>query len=194
MLDDMFTYLETARDRYVWQPMPEEVQRAFDGPLPLEGQPAEAVYEEYIRNVVPYAMGNTHPRFWGWVMGNNTPLGVLADMLASGINPNMGGGDHAPVKVEAQVIEWCKQMFGFPPGASGLLLSGGSMANLVGLAVARHAKSGYDVRELGVAASPRPMTMYGSVEMHSSLQRGVEILGLGNRSLRKIPVNQDFQI
>ncbi len=194
MVDDMFTYLETVRERSVWQPMPEEVQQAFNEPLPAEGRAAEEVYEEFCRNVLPYPMGNIHPRFWGWVMGNNTPLGVLADMLASGINPNMGGGDHAPARVEAQVIEWCKQMFGFPPEASGLLLSGGSMANLIGLAVARHTKSGFDVREEGVAASPRPMTMYGSVEMHSSLQRAVEVLGLGNRSLRKIPVNQDFQI
>jgi aromatic-L-amino-acid decarboxylase len=128
------------------------------------------------------------------VMGNNTPLGMLADMLASGINPNMGGGGHAAVRVEAQVIEWCKQIFGFPPEASGLLLSGGSMANLIGLAVARHAKSGFDVRQEGVSASPKPMTLYGSVEMHSSLQRAVEVLGLGSRSLRKIPINQDFQI
>jgi glutamate/tyrosine decarboxylase-like PLP-dependent enzyme len=194
MLDDMFTYLETSRERYVWQPMPEEIQQAFNEPLPSGEQPAEAVYDEFRRNVLPYPMGNTHPRFWGWVMGNNTPLAVLADMLASAVNPNMGGGDHAAVKVEAQVIEWCKQMFGFPAEASGLLLSGGSMANLIGLAVARHAKSGFDVREEGIAASPRPMTIYGSVEMHSSLQRGVEILGLGNRHLRKIPVNVEFQI
>lgn len=194
MVDDLFTYLETVRERSVWQPMPEEVQQAFNEPLPGEGRPAGAVYEEFRRNILPYPMGNIHPRFWGWVMGNNTPLAVLADMLASGINPNMGGGDHAPARVEAQVIAWCKQIFGFPPEASGLLLSGGSIANLIGLAVARHAKAGFDVREQGVSASPRPMTMYGSVEMHSSLQRAVEVLGLGNRSLRRIPVNQAFEI
>src|SRR5438105_158701 len=74
MLDDMFTYLETNRDRYVWQPMPDEVQHAFTQPLPLDEQPADAVYDEFRRNVLLYPMGNTHPRFWGWVMGNNTPL------------------------------------------------------------------------------------------------------------------------
>lgn len=194
MIDDMFSYLETVREREVWQPMPDEVRQAFNEPLPAEGRPAETVYDEFCRNVMPYPMGNIHPRFWGWVMGNNTPLGMLADMLASGMNPNMGGGDHAPVMVEAQVIEWCKEMFGFPAEASGLLLSGGSMANLIGLAVARHAKSGFDVRQEGVAASPKPMTVYGSVEMHSSLQRAVEMLGMGNKSLRKIPVTEAFEI
>jgi aromatic-L-amino-acid decarboxylase len=107
MLDDMMSYLEGVRDRYVWQPMPDEIREAFVEPLPARGSRAEDVYEEFRRNVLPYPMGNIHPRFWGWVMGNNTPLGVLADMLASGINPNMGGGDHAPALVEAQVIEWC---------------------------------------------------------------------------------------
>ena len=194
MLDDMMTYLESVRERYVWQPMPDEIRRHFDTPLPEEGSPAEEVYEEFRQNVLPYPMGNIHPRFWGWVMGNNTPVAVLADMLASGINPNMGGGDHAGTRVEDQVIEWCKEMFEFPKEASGLLLSGGSMANFIGLAVARHVGAGYDIRTEGVASSPQPMTMYGSIEMHSSLQRAVEMLGLGSRNLRKIPVNDAFEI
>jgi len=194
MLDEMLTYIETTRDRPLWRPMPDEVQEFFTTGLPHEGEPAEDVYEEFKRNVMAYPMGNFHPRFWGWVMGNGTPLGMLADMLASGLNPNMGGGDHAGNRVEMQVIDWCKEMLGYPPEASGLLVSGGSMANLVALAVARNVKAGFDVRQEGVSASSRRMTMYGSVEMHSSIQRGVELLGLGSRYLRKIPVGDDFRI
>jgi len=194
MLDDMFTYLETVRERSVWQPMPDEVQQSFHSPLPTSEETPEEVYEQFRRNILPYPLGNIHPRFWGWVMGNSTPVGVLADMLAAGMNPNVGGGDHVANRVEMQVIDWCKEMLGFPAEASGLLVSGGSMANLLGLAVARNAKSGFDVRQEGVSASPRPMTMYASVEMHSSLQRAVEVLGLGNWSLRRIPVNDKFQV
>lgn len=194
MLDDLFTYLESVRERPVWQPMPQEVQDAFHAPLPTDEKPAEEVYEEFKRDILPYPLGNVHPRFWGWVMGNGTPIAVLADMLASGMNPNMGGGDHVGNRVEMQVIDWCKEMLGYPPAASGLLVSGGSMANLLGLAVGRHAKAGFDVRQEGVGASPKPMTMYASVEMHSSLQRAVEVLGLGNWSLRRIPVNDRFEI
>src|SRR5688500_13365557 len=156
MVDDMFSYLETLRDRPTWQPMPEDVQESFRTPLPHSGQPVEEVYDEFKRNVLAYPMGNPHPRFWGWVMGNGTPLGMMAEMLAAGINPNMGGGDHAGSRVELQVIDWCKEMFGYPPEASGLLLSGGSMANLIGLAVVRQARSAFDVREEGVAARPLP--------------------------------------
>lgn len=170
MLDEMFTYLQTRREEPVWRPLPDEIRAQFHASLPLEGEPVEAVYEEFCHAVLPYMMGNTHPRFWGWVMGPGTPLG----MLAGAVNPNMGGGDHAGTLVESQVIDWCKAMLGFPSAASGLLVSGGSMANLLGLAVARSARSPFDVRAEGVAAAPRPQTLYGSVEIHSSLQRAVE--------------------
>ncbi|HEX9987903.1 MAG TPA: pyridoxal-dependent decarboxylase [Chloroflexia bacterium] len=194
MVDDMFAYLETVRDRPVWQPIPDDVAESFGAPLPQEEQAAEAVYEEFQRNILPYPLGNIHPRFWGWVMGNGTPLAMLSEMLAAGMNPNMGGGDHVANRVEMQVIEWLKEMLGYPAEASGLLVSGGSMANLLGLAVARNHRCGFDVRTEGVAASPQPMTMYGSSEMHSSLQRASEVLGLGNSALRRIPVRDDYKI
>ncbi len=194
MVDDALDYMQTLRERPVWQPLPEEVKSALHAPLPLKPTPAQEVYREFRQNVLPYPMGNIHPRFWGWVMGNGTPLGVLAEMLAATMNPNMGGGDHAAVYVETQVIDWCKEIMGFPGGASGLLVSGGSMANLVGLAVARNVKAGFDVREEGVRASSKEMVLYGSEEMHSSLEKAAELLGLGNAALRKIAVNPDYEI
>jgi aromatic-L-amino-acid decarboxylase len=190
MLDDSLDYLRDRREQPVWQPMPEEARRALQAPLPEGGEPLERIYEDYKRHVVPYAMGNTHPRFWAWVMGNGTVEGVLADMLASTLNPNMGGASHSGPEVERQVIEWCKEMLGFPQSASGILMSGGSMANLVGLAVARHALSGIDVRGDGMQALPAPLTVYCSAEGHSSIQRAVELLGLGDRYLRRIPVDE----
>ncbi len=194
MLDDMFDWMETVRERPVWQPMPDDMRRYFTAPIPEAGQSAEAVYQEFVQYALPYPMGNVHPRFWGWVMGDGTPLGVLADMIAATFNPNMGGGDHAGTQIELQVIEWCKQMMGFPQGASGLLTSGGSMANLIALVVARHAQAGYDVRTDGVAVAEKTMTIYASSEVHSSVTKAVELLGLGNKNLRKIPVDDAFRI
>ncbi len=194
MLDDMLTYLETVRERPVWQPVPDDVKQHFKAPLPLDPEEDASVYADFKENILPFPMGNIHPRFWGWVMGNGSPLAMLAEMLAAGVNPNMGGGNHVANHVEAQVIDWCKEMMGFPSAASGLLVSGGSMANLVGLTVARNTKAEFDLRREGLGAAPRRMVLYGSREMHSSIQKAVELLGLGEDSLRLIPVNQDYEI
>jgi len=193
MVDDMLQYLEHVSERPIWKPLPEKTKANIHQALPLEPQEIEDVYQDFKENVLPYPMGNIHPRFWGWVMGAGTPAAMLADLLASGMNPNMGGGEHAPNHVEATVIDWCKEMMGYPKSASGLLVSGGSMANFVALTVARNVKAGYNIREEGVHTTSRLMA-YASSETHSSVQRSIEVLGLGNKSLRKIPVTPNFEI
>ncbi len=194
MLDDALAYMQTVRQRPVWQPVPGTAKTALDQPLPQEPQDAEAVYADFRTHVLPYPMGNIHPRFWGWVMGGGTPLGVMAEMLAATMNPNMGGGDHGGVYVERQVLNWCKQMLGFPPEASGLLVSGGSMANFVGLAVARNSRAEFDLRHEGLGRAPRPMALYASSEVHSCNIKAAQLLGLGENALRRIPVNAEYQI
>jgi glutamate/tyrosine decarboxylase-like PLP-dependent enzyme len=91
------------------------------------------------------------------------------------------------------VLDWCKEMLGFPASGSGLLVSGGSVANMVALGVARNSRAGVDVRKHGVRAAP-PLTVYGSEELHSSVQKSVELLGLGSESLRLVPANDQFEI
>jgi aromatic-L-amino-acid/L-tryptophan decarboxylase len=193
MVDDMLSYLENIRERPSWQPLPEEVKASFAEPLPLEPQGAESAYRDFKQNVLPFPLGNIHPRFWAWVCGSGTPGAMLADMLASGMNSNVHGGDHAAIYVEQQVLSWLKQALGYPAEASGLLVTGGSVANFVGLAVARNVKAGWDVKRAGLTNS-RPLVVYCSAETHNSVQKAVEALGLGSDALRCIETDRDFRI
>lgn len=194
MIDDMITYLQTVRERPAWRAMPPSVKEHLQQPLPNEPQGAEAAYRDFVEHVLPYPHGNIHPRYWGFVNGTGSALGALSEMLAATMNPNVGGADHSAIYVEEQALDWCKEMLGFPQSASGLLVSGGSMANLIGLAVARNAKAGFDIRQEGVAASRGMMTVYCSTETHSSVQKAVELMGLGSKALRKIPVDKNYRL
>ena len=195
MVDDMLAYLEQVRDRPVWQSVPEEVKASLAGPPPLEPTDVGAVYEQFRRDILPYPTGNIHPRFWGWVMGTGTPVAMLADMLASGMNPHLAGYDQSASLVERQVVSWMAELLGFPADASGLLVSGGSMANLVGLTVARNTKAGFDVREAGLQTPGLPrLVFYGSSETHSWARKAAELLGLGNSAFRRVPVTADYRI
>jgi aromatic-L-amino-acid decarboxylase len=194
MLDDMLDHLATLRQQPAWQPVPAAVETALHQPLPATPEPAERVYEEFLTNVLPYTSGNRHPRAWGWVRGNGTPLAMLADMLASGINAHLGGGQQAPTLVEEQVLTWLKEMMGMPPESSGILTSGGTMANLMGLAVARNTKAGFDLREEGLQGSHPKLLVYCSTETHVWARKTMEFLGLGHRSLRYIAVDNESRI
>ncbi|MGH8494777.1 MAG: pyridoxal phosphate-dependent decarboxylase family protein [Gammaproteobacteria bacterium] len=195
-LDVMVDYLRDVRERPAWRPLPDDVKDRLHEPLPEHAQSLESVLDAFRRDVLPFPSGNVHPRFWSWVSGTGSPVGMLADLLASGMNTlGLGFDDTAPSVVEMQVLDWVKELFGMPPASSGLLVSGGSMANLVGIAVGRTAKSGYDVRRLGTNAPDEPaLVVYASSETHSSVQKAVELLGIGSDRYRLIPVNARFEI
>ncbi|MGH9462794.1 MAG: pyridoxal phosphate-dependent decarboxylase family protein, partial [Vicinamibacteria bacterium] len=194
MVDDMLAYLQHVRERPAWRPMPARVRVAFQAPLPRAPREPRDVYRDFQENVLPYPTGNIHPRFWGWVIGTGTPFGMLAELLAAGMNPNCGGFDQSSTLVEHQVIDWMKEMLGYPAEASGILVNGGSMANLVGLAVARRAKAELDVQKQGLQSVSRRMTLYSSEETHSSVVKAAEILGLGSESLRRVAVRDDHSV
>ena len=205
MIDDMLGYLASLREQPAWRDMPRGVRETLGSPiprpLPRAGIGAEAAYAEFVENVLPYPNGNRHPRFWGWVMGAGTPLGMMADMLAAGMNANVGGFDQSPKLVEQQVIAWLAELMGMP-GSSGVLVNGGTMASTIGLAVARFAKArelGLDSRADGMQSWPGeavrpPLVFYGSSETHGWARKAAELVGLGSRSFRRVPVNADYEV
>jgi aromatic-L-amino-acid decarboxylase len=191
MLDDMFDYLEDVRSRPVWQPAPDEVRALFTETLPRGPGSLEQAHRTFMESILPYAVGNAHPGFMGWVHGGGTPVGMLAEMLAAGLNANVGGRNQIPVDVERQIAQWMRELFGFPAEASGLFVTGTSMANLIGLLVARRKILGAGVRTQGLQADERRLTAYASAAAHGCIKQAMDISGLGQDMLRLIPIDAD---
>jgi aromatic-L-amino-acid/L-tryptophan decarboxylase len=194
MIDDMMDYLQHIGEQPVWKAIPHEAKEFLQTGIPLQPQSIESVYEEFKQFILPYTKGNIHPRFWAWVQGTGTPFGMLAEMLAAGMNPNSGIGEHSAMYVEQQVLNWCKQMLHYPSIASGILVSGASIANITALAVARNHQLNKNVRKEGIRAVPAQMLLYCSAETHSCIQKAAEALGLGSDSVRKISVTENYEI
>jgi aromatic-L-amino-acid decarboxylase len=194
MLDAALDHAEGVRDGPVWTPMPEDVKAALVEPVPMDAQGTDKVCEDLLARVLPYATGNTHPRFLGWVHGAGAPGGIIADIMAAAMNSNLGGRDHGAIYVERQVIDWVKKLFDFPHTSSGLVVSGTSIATLIALTSARYAKTDYDVRRQGVRPEMGRLVGYTSSEAHSCIARTFDMLGLGLDALRSIPVDDDYRM
>src|ERR1700754_2901496 len=166
MLDDMIDHIATIRERPVWQPIPDVARAQFREELPRHANELGDVYRIFTDFVAPYATGNVHPGFMGWVHGGGSVVGMLAEMLAAGLNANLGGRDHIPIEVERQITEWTRTLFGFPQGASGVFVTGTSMANLMAVWVARTAALGPSARASGVGAEGALLTAYTSKAAH----------------------------
>jgi aromatic-L-amino-acid decarboxylase len=193
MLDDMFDYLGGIRECPVWQPMPQNVRNRFKTDLPQEPQPLDEIYKEFSRFILPYSSGNVHPGFMGWVQGGGTGVGMLAEMLAAGLNANLGGRDHAPIAVEQQIAQWLRQIFNFPAEATGLFVTGTSLANLIAVLVARTQAVGKNVRKAGMSSHSK-LRAYTSVAAHSCITRAMDMAGLGSDALCLIPVDASHRM
>jgi aromatic-L-amino-acid/L-tryptophan decarboxylase len=194
MLDDVLDYLEHIRDRPVWQPIPDAIRDRFRQPVPTAPTDLAVVHDEFMRHILPFSVGNAHPGFMGWVHGGGNPAGMLAEMLAAGLNANLGGRDHAPVEVERQIVQWVRQLFGFPDTASGLFVTGTSMANLIGVLVARTHALGPAVRRRGVASGGKRLIAYTSAAAHGCISQAMDLAGLGSTALHIVPTDDRQRI
>jgi glutamate/tyrosine decarboxylase-like PLP-dependent enzyme len=194
MLDDILDYAEHLRTRPVWQPIPHAVRDTFRQPLPHQPDELSAAHQIFLQNVLPYSIGNAHPGFMGWVQGGGTPVGMLAEMLAAGLNANVGGRDQIPLDVERQVTQWVRELFGFPETASGLFITGTSIANLISVWVARTAALGIDVRNKGIGANGKHLVAYTSAGAHGCIAQAIDLSGIGLDSLRLIPMNDRYEM
>lgn len=191
VLDEMIDWLRDVRERPAWQAVPEETRAALRAPLPNVGEGLEASWNDFRHHVLPYPWGNVHPRFWGWVVGTGSPSGALAELATAVFNVNAWGGHQASAWVEAQVLDWCKAMVRFPSDGSGVLVSGGSVANLVALTAARDAATPA-LSDVGLHGHPRQLVFYASAQTHNSVDKAVRLIGVGSAGLCSVPVKADF--
>jgi len=194
MVDRMIEWQRDVRERAAWQAVPEAVEAGYRTSAPAEGVGAAGALADFESMVLPYPTGLQHPRFWGWAGGNGSPMGMLADLLASGMNAVPGNFNDGAARVELQVLEWMKEALGYPREAGGIMLSGGSVANLAGLAVARDEAAGFDVRAHGVGSAPWRLVLYASTEVHSSVFKAAKLLGLGREAVRLVGVDASYCI
>ncbi len=178
-LDCAIDTMATARTRPAWTAPP---TRSGDD-APWDPTPLADVCASVERDVLPYGVGNTHPRFFGWVHGSGTAEGIVAALYTAAMNANVGGREHAAVHVEREVLGWFKQVVGFPATASGILLSGTSMATMIALAVARHGH--HDVGSLRI---------YTSDQAHISVAKAVRVVGLPAACLVKVPSDENLRM
>src|SRR5438876_7262646 len=179
----------------VFRPFPPDLaERYLNEPLPTEGAPPDEILAAFKEDIAPYPFGNGHPRFYGWVNSPPAVIGVFAEALAAAMNPSCAGGNHAAIYVERQVLGWFKKLIGFPEkGSMGLLVSGGSMASLTALAVARHVKLP-GVRKDGMQNLQQRAVAYMSVEGHTCIRKALELLGFGSDNIRAIPVDDSLKM
>ena len=185
ILDDMFDHLEGVRARPVWQPMPDAARDSLRTPLPRGSGSLADAYRSLQDNVIPYTVGNPHPGFMGWVHGAGTPVGIVAEMIAGALNANVGGRNQAPVEVERQVSDWMASLFGFPAAARGVFVTGTSIANFMGVVVARTRALGREVRAQGLAAHAG-LCAYASAEAHGCIAKAMDMAGFGTAGLRSV--------
>lgn len=184
LLDDCLDRQQNARD-LPWQPVPQDVRDSYALPDAGVGMDATSLTKVLRDTILPYATGNTHPRFFGWVHGTGMAEGLLSEMVAAAMNSNCGGRDHGMVYVERAVIDWTRRQMGFPNTASGVMVTGTSQATVIALSAARLRALGPDVRKDGQGNDR--LTAYAGAGLHNSARKALELMGIGGANLRLFP-------
>jgi aromatic-L-amino-acid/L-tryptophan decarboxylase len=200
LVDSIAAFLESVPDRPVTtDERPAALRDLIDAqrPLPADGVPAEPLLLSTAELLYGHSLFNGHPRFFGYITSPPAPVGILGDLLAAAVNPNVGSWRLGPLatEIEAQAVRWIAELIGYPRDCGGLFVSGGNMANFVALLAARAAAADWDLRAAGVAAAgARPLRVYASAETHTWIQKAADLSGIGTDSIRWTPVDDDLRM
>lgn len=187
VVEFMADYHASLRDGKVYRRMSScEIRDRLDPVLPIKPTDFEGLLNVFRETIIPFTRQNAHPRMFGYVQSPGTPLAAFADLLASTLNANLTvwRSAPAPVELERLTIDWIRQILGFNPGAGGLFVSGGSMANLAAIVAARQAKDDSSGR----------LRIYASKETHFSIAKAAALLGIGRENVHQVAVDERFKI
>lgn len=196
LVDEIASFLEGLLGRPVNRDeTPSALRSLLPRSLPEEGASASRLLEETTPLILDHSLFNGHPRFFGYITSSAAPLGALADLLASSVNPNVGGWQLSPIatEIEGQCIQWIAELLGLPSQTEGLLVSGGNMANFVCFLAARRARAGEQIRTKGLRQGDARLLVYASSETHTWIQKAADLSGQGTENIRWIPVRNDLR-
>ena len=199
LVDDVAAFLASLPDRPVTTGEPPGTIRSLlnaDGPLPETGTEAAELLRSATDLLVNHSLFNGHPRFFGYITSSPAPIGILAEFLSASVNANVGAWRLAPVatEIEAQAVRWIAELIGYPRDCGGLFVSGGNMANFVGLLSARAAAADWDLRRTGLNASTTRLRVYASAETHTWVQKAADLAGIGTDAIHWIPTDADLRM
>ena len=193
LIDEIAGFISSISDFPVTTaPGPRALQAKLPKTMPIKGEDPSALVRETWKLLVKNSLFNGHPRFWGYITSSPAPLGMLGDLLASAVNSNCGAFVLSPLatEIEKQTIQWLGEFIGYPAG-SGIMVSGGNVANFIGFLAARKARSNWDIRKLGLQPSQGKWRVYTSAETHTWINKAADLFGLGLDAVRWIQVDSD---
>jgi glutamate/tyrosine decarboxylase-like PLP-dependent enzyme len=185
---DARAYLESLDERPLRDEKADDFADGFVGPLPERGSGALETLRELIDEGLPASVTSSGPRFFHFVIGGVTPAALGAAWLTDAIDQNPGLWTASPLgsALGRVSIEWLRDLFGLPDSWAGVLVTGGTMANYVGLAAARRwwgLEHGVDVENQGMSGLP-PAPVFSSGYIHSSAKKALAMLGIGRERVR----------
>ena len=197
LVERIATHLETLSDRPITAgDSPREIRELLgEHALADNGHDPAQILDETTTLLLDHSLYNLHPKFWGYITGSPAPLGMLGDLLASTINPNVGAFVLSPVatELEKQTVRWIAELIGFPHTCGGIMVSGGNMANMVAFLAARRAKAPWDIRQKGLQAGNQ-LVLYASKETHTWIQKAADLFGLGLDAIRWIETDDQLRM
>lgn len=194
VIDLLSEYFTTVEERPVFPDVqPSEVARLFEEPVPRAGVSAEDVLAELERKLYPYCTHIGHGGYMGLITASPLPIGVIGDLIASALNQNPGAYSCGPsaVAMERETVRWLCELAGYGAGSGGNLTSGGMVANLIALKLGRDFASGQNAQARGCQGT---WAVYTSEERHVSVDKSVDIVGIGRDGLRAIPTDEQFRV